>query len=88
MWISSEVMNWFFGLFLFGFCFLLHLFVGEISPSFACMPVFVVRLSKRNASSVLLRLVLRFLFADGHQFQLDRNLMILPMSISLVSPSL
>ncbi len=49
MWISSEVMNWFVGLFLFGFCFPLHLFVGEISPSFACVPVFVVRLSKRNA---------------------------------------
>jgi hypothetical protein len=45
----------------------------------------VVRLSKRNA--VLLPLVLRFLFADGHQFQLHRSLMILPMSISLVSPS-
>jgi hypothetical protein len=42
-------MNWFFGLFLFGFCFPLHLFVGEISPSFARVPVFVVRLSKRNA---------------------------------------
>jgi hypothetical protein len=41
----------------------------------------------KRCSSVLLRLVL-FLFADGHQFQLDRSLMILPMSISLVSPSL
>ncbi len=42
----------------------------------------------KRCSSVLLRLVLRFLFAGGHQFQLDRSLMILPMSISLVSPSL
>jgi hypothetical protein len=41
----------------------------------------------KRCFSVLLPLVLRFLFADGHQFQLHRSLMILPMSISLVSPS-